>query len=93
MLPTCQHCHTPWTYTDTLKNMLQLRCPYCQQKNYLSKKVRMRDALFSLLPIPIMILFNVSFPWILGLGANIILVLALIYPYIIQLSKHEDPLW
>lgn len=97
-MPTCQHCHQTWSYTETLKKLFRLAmiCPYCSKQNYLSATTRRHSSMFSMLIIVVFF----SLTWLsVPLTWSIIIILIgnlsmiAIYPYVAQLSKKEEPLW
>jgi len=94
-LPVCKHCHTKWTYTDTLKNSFRLRCPYCKKKNFFSREFRWREPIFFLFIMVInfflLPMLSISF-WY---KTSIILIILIAYiamtPFGLKLTKHEEP--
>lgn len=94
-MPTCQHCHTKWTWTQTIKRLFTLTCPYCGQKQYESASSKQRGGIFGvitpLILLPIIIGFDVS------MGAALILAIMVsagifgFYPFILKLSNEEEP--
>lgn len=96
-MPICQYCHQKWTYIDTFKKLFRIKlfCPYCKEQNDLTPETR-RKLSFS----PIVILgsfvllkvFNVTKPWYLLIILIMACVMFMMYPYVTQLSKTEEPL-
>src|SRR5699024_2738360 len=95
-LPTCKHCETEWSYAESLKNLLTLRCPHCREKNF-ARKFRLRDIVFGItLPIVILFIFpmfNLSFIWTLTFAAIATAIYLATYPINLVLTKEEDPLF
>lgn len=96
MLPTCQHCKTGWTYGETLKNLLLLRCPHCGEKNF-ARKFRPRDIIFGIASSIIILFlfpfFDVSFVWTVLFAVIAIGVYIATYPINLELTKEEEPLF
>lgn len=95
-MPTCQHCQTEWTYGESLRNMLFLKCPYCGEKNY-ARKFRVRDIVFSVVT-PIFILFifpfiNLPFKWSTLIVLVALAIYLLTYPIKLKLTKEEEPIF
>jgi|SRR5699024_6188853 len=94
-LPVCQHCHTRWTYIDTLKNLFRLRCSYCGEKNYFSRTFRWREPIFFLFIMGInfflLPMLSISF----GSKLMIILIILFLYlstaPFGLKLTEKEEP--
>lgn len=95
-MPVCQHCHKKWTYTDTLKNMFRFICPYCNNKNYLSVKARKRGGYIYVVILPFLILnlyYDISLFIVTMIALLLVITNFLIHPFMVQLSKEEEPLW
>src|SRR5690625_3430612 len=96
LLPTCQHCFSEWTYKQSLKNLLLLKCPYCGEKNY-ARKFRIRDIIvgvgFPIINLFIFPLMNVSYKWMFLLTVIGLLIYMMTYPINLQLTKDEEPLF
>jgi|SRR5690625_279362 len=95
-LPTCQHCHTEWTYGESLKNLMFLKCPYCGEKNF-ARKQRLRDILFGVIT-PIFILFifpliNLPFKWSTAIVLVALAIYIATYPINLKLTKDEEPIF
>lgn len=95
-MPVCQHCEKEWTYGESLKNLLFLKCPYCHKKNY-ARKFRLRDILFGVIS-PIFILFifpalNVPFRWSSTVVVIALAIYIATYPINLKLTKGEEPIF
>ncbi|WP_442961212.1 TIGR04104 family putative zinc finger protein [Pseudogracilibacillus sp. SO30301A] len=95
-LPTCQHCKMQWTYTESLKSLFRLRCPYCGEKNF-ARKQRPRDIIFSVVSM-IIILFifpflNFTFLWKTVLVFIALAIYIATYPINLKLTKDEEPIF
>lgn len=93
-LPVCQHCHQQWTYKESLKNMLFMKCPYCGNRNY-ARKFRTRDIVFSL-SVSIIVLFvfpiaEVSLRWTILFAMLALGIYLLTYPIKLHMTKDEEP--
>jgi CXXC-20-CXXC protein len=99
-MPTCQHCHRKWTWKQTFKKSFtlshQLTCPFCGEKQYITSKARKRSAYLSFIP-PLTLLLPIFFDISSILSISILigsgLCLIGIYPFMIELSNKEEPLW
>jgi CXXC-20-CXXC protein len=99
-LPTCQHCHRNWTWKQTVKKSFtlsnQMTCPFCGEKQYISSKTRKRSGLLSFIP-PLTMLITLLFDTSIFLTISMLigsgLALIGIYPFMIELSNKEEPLW
>jgi len=96
MMPTCQHCKKQWTYFQSIKNLLLLRCPYCKERNY-ARKFRKRDIAFGVI-LPIVILFILPLTSLSFIGRTSIVFGAIIvylatYPIKLTLTKEEEPIF
>lgn len=95
-MPVCQHCQKKWTYGQSLKNLLWLKCPYCKNRNY-ARKFRLRDILYGVLNL-IFILFifpalNVPFIWSTTIVIIALIIYIATYPINLKLSKEEEPIF
>lgn len=88
-MPTCAHCGEQWNYGQTLKTLWRMKptCPYCDQKNFHSAKARKRGMFFSILLVPIFAVAGTL------LSTVALVIIFSIYPFIIDTSKVEEPLW
>ncbi|QDP39415.1 TIGR04104 family putative zinc finger protein [Radiobacillus deserti] len=98
-MPTCQQCGRQWTWQQTLRRTFTLgnkmKCPHCNQNQYISATARKRLAIFNFIG-PFMIISGIaSNSMIVGLGIGVVLfALAIImYPYLVRLANHEESLW
>lgn len=98
-MPTCQNCDREWSWKQTFKKMFTLgtamECPHCGEKQYYTKRARKRSAVVTLLtPFIILLnLFDIS-PYLL-VGIYLVFGLSImgIFPFLIELSSEEEPLW
>lgn len=97
-MPVCQYCHKKWTWWETLKRTFftvsfkGIPCPYCGERQFVSKKTTRRYGLLLFL-IPLGLLLP-----LIGVPGIYMLVYLLvsgifvigIYPFILKLSKEEE---
>jgi CXXC-20-CXXC protein len=97
-MPTCQKCGRQWLWRQTVKSLLQFRmiCPHCDNRQYLTAGSKLKAGMFGLIPMnhfPIIGLFNIPW-WTVGvLMTPLLLVIFVIFPYLIEVSNEEEPLW
>ncbi len=100
IMPNCQNCGRNWSWGQTFKRSLSfsmaMECPYCKEKQYIPSKVRKRSSLLSFFPALIIIL---SFYLDLSTVASFLILVGMLilligfYPFMIELSNEEEPLW
>lgn len=98
-MPTCQNCHRKWSWKQTIKKSFTLdtgmTCPFCREKQYVSSRTRKITTIFSL-AAPAFLLINIfltlSFVFLFLLISFMLLFLG-IYPFFVELSNREEPLW
>ncbi|HLR52140.1 MAG TPA: TIGR04104 family putative zinc finger protein [Candidatus Avamphibacillus sp.] len=99
-MPTCQNCKSKWSWKQTFKKSFTLdtamTCPYCGEKQYVTSRTRNISTMITMMIITIVMLMNIFF------GPSFIFVFILIgsipfmvglYPYWVELSNKEKPLW
>ncbi len=94
---TCQNCHNKWSWKQTFKRSFTLGggmiCPYCEEKQYVSARMRKRGSLIPLIIIPMIMSGNLFFgPSYIALFAliGIIPLYAAMYPFFAELSNKEE---
>ncbi|MBU9713836.1 TIGR04104 family putative zinc finger protein [Evansella tamaricis] len=96
-MPKCQNCNKRWSWKQTLKSGFVfdtgMKCPFCDSKQYTTKKTRIRfflSLVVIILPMILPAFFNISpiisLILIFVLGALFLL----INPFYTELSN-EDP--
>ncbi|WP_212926132.1 TIGR04104 family putative zinc finger protein [Oceanobacillus sp. J11TS1] len=95
-MPTCQHCHQKWTWEQTMKRTFTIDtayiCPYCEEKQYATKKSRIQFSLLIIIPLAALLLnaFNIPawfiFSWLI-LGSIVVLSL---FPAVLKLTNTEE---
>ncbi|WP_313467514.1 TIGR04104 family putative zinc finger protein [Carnobacterium sp.] len=99
-MPTCQNCKNKWGWKETFKKTFTtdpaMKCPYCGEKQYTSLKTRKWSLLFSMLPLlPLLlnIFLDISLLMMIGLiiGSGILYIC--LYPFVLELSNQEEPLF
>ncbi len=95
-MPTCKNCGKKWTWKQTIKTLFRLKCPHCHKRQYESASSRKRTAMIGLIPLialPLNELLNLPW-WMVGvLMLPMIAAIWIIYPFIIEISDEEEPLW
>ncbi len=97
-MPNCQSRGRKWSWKDTISKVfkIKLRCPYCEEVQYLSTKSRIR-ASFLFLPALItpflLSMFQLSYINVLGIDVVLLVLVTLFTPFIYKLSNDEEPLW
>lgn len=99
-MPTCQNCHEKWNWKQTFKRSFTLgggmTCPYCEEKQYLTARMRKRSTIIPFIISALIMLGNLFF------GPSYIFVFTLlgllplffgIYPFFVELSNKEESLW
>jgi len=94
-LPICQHCHTEWTYKDTVGSLFRLQCSYCGKKNHFSRQFRWREPIFFLLVMGInffiLPILNISFILKILIISLILFMYIATLPFGLKLTKEEEP--
>lgn len=99
-MPTCQNCHHKWSWKQTFKRSFTLgggmTCPYCEEKQYVTSRVRKKSTIIPFIIMALIMLSNLFF------GPSYIFLFALvslmplflwIYPFFIELSNKDESLW
>ena len=99
-MPTCQNCQNEWTWKQTFKKqfnlMGEMTCPYCEEKQYYSARMRKRSGIIPFIIIAIIMTGNLFF------GPSVIAFIALVaflpvyfavIPFFIELANEEEPLF
>jgi CXXC-20-CXXC protein len=99
-MPTCQNCHHKWSWKQTFKKSFTLiggmTCPYCDEKQYLTARMRKRSTIIPFIMVALIMLGNhfigpsyVAVFALLGLLPLVII----INPFFVELSNEEEPLF
>lgn len=101
-LPVCVECGEEWSYREALKRSMKNRemtCPYCNQKQYRTKKSLLKGGMLNIL-IPFTIIVPQLFDNILlGIAVHLFCAAYVMFslsPYYLELQKKDsinDPLW
>ncbi|WP_373896311.1 TIGR04104 family putative zinc finger protein [Virgibacillus sp. CBA3643] len=100
-MPVCQNCHNKWSWKQTFKRSFTstldgMTCPYCEEKQYLTSRVRKGSTIIPFIIITLIMLSNLFF------GPSFVFFFALlgliplffgIYPFFVELSNKEEALW
>lgn len=99
-MPTCQNCQRQWNWKQTFKNSFILiggmTCPSCEEKQYLTSRMRKRSMIIPLIVIFLIVLGNLLFAssYVYMFAIFVLLPLFLvIYPFFVELSNEEEPLF
>lgn len=99
-MPICQNCHKQWSWKQTVKKMFTLatgiECPYCGNTQFLTTRSRIRSSIIAFFAPSIMLL-NIFVDLslvaaLILLGGSFIAAIAM-YPFLIELTDEEEPLW
>jgi len=98
-MPTCQNCYNKWSWKQTFKKSFILiggmTCPYCGEKQYPTARMRKRSTIIPFI-VPLILLGNLFF------GPSYIILFSLLgliplvfitYPFFVELSNEEEPLF
>lgn len=96
-MPTCENCDNKWSWKQTTKMMFifysSFTCPYCEEKQYQTKKSRKKTAilpLIVLLPFFLNNILNLSTNITLGLLPITIAIVFITYPYFLEVGSKEE---
>ncbi|RYG71989.1 hypothetical protein EU245_12270 [Lentibacillus lipolyticus] len=99
-MPVCQHCGTNWTWKQTMKRImkfgLRMKCPHCCEWQYESTASKRRSGFLGMLPLPLIFIlpiFDVSLMMTVFIAAILSVGIMTVYPFFMQLSNEEEPLW
>lgn len=99
-MPTCQNCHKRWSWKQTFTRSFTLgggmSCPYCEEKQYLTARLRKRSSIIPFLLITPIMLVNLFFgPSYIALFVllGLIPIYFGVYPLFVELSNKEEPLF
>ncbi|MEI3613375.1 TIGR04104 family putative zinc finger protein [Pseudogracilibacillus sp. SO30301A] len=99
-MPTCQNCHKKWSWKQTFKRSFTLGggmpCPYCEEKQYLTARLRKRSSIISIILITLIMLGNLFFgPSYISLFVllGLIPIYFGVYPLFVEISNQEEPLF
>lgn len=95
-MPKCQHCGENWTWQQTVKKSFTLdthmKCPYCNEKQFISKRTRKWSSAFMFV-IPLVLLLNIFWQptlWTIVIMVFIASIYLVSYPYWLELSNEEN---
>lgn len=99
-MPTCQQCGQEWTWKETLKATFTLshvlHCPYCKQKQFITSTAKKKlNMLNFIIPLTLLLFLFIDVALIFKLGmlfgiGGLIIVL---YPFLIQLTNDDEPIF
>lgn len=100
-MPHCENCKHQWSWGTTLRKSFTLgegmECQECGHTQYLTKKSRKRMAILNFFPAPILIfsgmLFDIHLAAVLPLALALFAAFMMAYPYLVELSDDNEPLW
>ncbi|WP_200411805.1 TIGR04104 family putative zinc finger protein [Virgibacillus salexigens] len=98
-MPTCQNCHNKWSWKQTFKRTFTsdgMTCPYCEDKQYLTSRVRKGSAIIPFIMITLIMLCNLFFgPSFIFFFAllGVIPLFFVIYPFFVEVSNKKEALW
>ncbi|WP_404448501.1 hypothetical protein LG307_04395 [Sutcliffiella horikoshii] len=98
--PTCANCQKQWSWKMTWKKTFTFKkaipCPFCGEKQYITKNARQKlcllPVIFPLINVPFLS-FGVDNIYLGMMYVVCILGLAIGMPYFYELSNENEPLW
>lgn len=99
MMPICQNCHQKWSWGESFKKSFTfgdiVTCPYCKERQYFTARMKKRSGIIPIL-VPIIMLINfIVGPSYIGLFVllSLIPIFFVVYPFMMELSNDEQPLF
>lgn len=96
-MPTCQNCHRNWTWKQTIKSIFTLDsampCPYCEKRQFQTRKSKKRLGLLNLLvllPLLLNVFLNIPVLILLSLFPLLFILIMSFNPFLMQLSNEEE---
>jgi len=96
-LPTCENCGYTWTWKESIRKAFTLnpgmKCPNCEEKQYVTKKSRMRVSLLTpivLLPLVLNMFFDIHGVVLLSLFPILFVFIMSLHPFLMKLSSKEE---
>jgi len=96
-MPSCANCNKKWTYRELLKLLLsfkaEMMCPYCEARQYQSKKSQAIAPFAGLVVLlPLLLSSFIDLPVLLTLSLIPILAIGtlLMFPFFVRLSNTEE---
>ena len=100
VMPACENCDNKWSWRQTIKKTTTLNpamtCPYCEEKQYQTKKSKVKTGMLTpivLFPLIIRIFFNVPEAILLNLYLILFILVIFLYPFLVKLSSKEEHLF
>ncbi|MCM3618663.1 hypothetical protein M3936_13820 [Sutcliffiella horikoshii] len=98
--PSCANCQNQWSWKMTWKKSFTFKqaitCPYCKEKQYITKSARQKLCLmpmiFPLINVPILT-FGVDHIYLVISYVICIIGVVIGMPYLFNLSNEDEPLW
>lgn len=97
-MPVCQTCHYKWSWIETMKKSykIQLQCPKCKTKQFITKKSRWRFWFVTVialvfLPISTQLSINKVISFIVFFLIYIVAIC--FYPFVIKLTNEEEEMY
>ena len=99
-MPSCENCGRKWKWKTivlkTLKLTNKVNCPYCGKTQYLVPKSRKKTAIFSFLPVLLLmsanLIFDLEVLGIILLTPTLLVVALSLYPFLMKLSSEDKKL-
>ncbi|MFD1030153.1 TIGR04104 family putative zinc finger protein [Metaplanococcus flavidus] len=100
-MPHCENCNHQWAWGTALRKSFTLgegmECPECGRTQYLTKQSKKRMGIANFFPAPILIfsgmLFDVDIATILALALVLFAAFMMTYPYMMELTDENEPMW
>jgi CXXC-20-CXXC protein len=98
--PSCANCKKNWSWKTTWKQMFTFKqaitCPYCEEKQYITKSSRQKlclpPMLFAFINVPFLS-FGVDFFYLSITYVICIVFIFILMPFLYELSNENEPLW
>ncbi|MGP4073542.1 TIGR04104 family putative zinc finger protein [Piscibacillus sp. B03] len=98
-MPTCQKCHTEWTWKDSQKVIFQFKkgliCPYCGETQYQTSDSQKRTSLVGMAPLLMLPVVILTDSWFLTI--SLILLASIthlsVIPFLMKLSNNQELMW
>lgn len=100
-MPRCGNCKKEWPWGMALRKSFTLgegmECPECGRTQYLTKRSKKRMGIANFFPAPILILsgmlLDINFATIIALALVLFAVFMMTYPYMMELTDENEPMW
>ncbi|MGP4076914.1 TIGR04104 family putative zinc finger protein [Halobacillus sp. K22] len=99
-MPKCSNCRNEWSWTTCMKMGFKFQrgvaCEFCGEKQYQTQASMKKTSLYSMSPLlllPLLIILDLSVSLSLGIFLVPQLIVIAMFPFTLELSMEEEPLW